>query len=120
MSGAAPAGALVEREEELAAIVRGMRRIAVLGIQDEDRPDAPAHTIPALLDAMGFEVLGINPTRSHALGRPTLASVAELPAGVDVLDVFRRSAAIPAHTDELLAGNSLASLEQLAVILEEI
>src|ERR1700751_1079209 len=28
-------------------------------------------------------------------------------------------AAIP-HTDELLAGNSLASLEQLAVILEEI
>ena len=28
-------------------------------------------------------------------------------------------AAIP-HTDDLLAGNSLASLEQLAVILEEI
>jgi len=28
-------------------------------------------------------------------------------------------AAVP-HNDELLAGNSLASLEQLAVILEEI
>ena len=44
-----------------------------------------------------------NTTISSALGQPTLRSVAELPPGVDVLDVFRRSDAIAALTDEILA-----------------
>ena len=94
---------IVEREEDLADIVRAMRTVAVVGIKDESRPGEPAHSIPALLAAQGREVIGINPTLSAALGRPTLASVAGLERAVDVLDVFRRSDAIPGLADELLA-----------------
>jgi predicted CoA-binding protein len=56
-----------------------------------------------MMKAMGLRIIGINPTIASALGEPTLRSVADLPAGVDVLDVFRRSDAIPALTDEILA-----------------
>ena len=94
---------IVEREEDLAAIVRAMRTVAVVGIKDGSRPDAPAYTIPALLAAQGREVTGINPTLPEALGKPTLPSVAALASAVDVLDVFRRSDAIPALADEILA-----------------
>ena len=94
---------IVEREEDLAEIVRGMRTVAVVGIKGDDRPDEPAHSIPAMLAAAGREVTGINPTITAALGRPTLASVDALPAAVDVLDVFRRSDAIPALADALVA-----------------
>lgn len=94
---------LVEREEDLAEIVRGMHTVAVVGIKDASRPDEPAHSIPALLADMGKVVTGINPRVPEALGRPTLASVADLPGAVDVLDVFRRSDAIPELASQLLA-----------------
>ena len=50
-----------------------------------------------------MRVIGVNPRVASALGEPTLRSLAELPAGVDVVDVFRRSDAIPEIADELLA-----------------
>jgi hypothetical protein len=50
-----------------------------------------------------LRVIGVNPRVAEALGKPTLRSLAELPAGVDVVDVFRRSDAIPEIADELLA-----------------
>jgi hypothetical protein len=94
---------IVEREEDLAAIVRGMRTVAVVGIKGDDRADEPAHGIPAMLAAQGRDVVGINPTIASALGRPTLPGVEALAAAVDVLDVFRRSDAIPALADQLIA-----------------
>ena len=96
-------GELVASEAEIVAIVREMQNVAVLGIKNEDEPDAPAFSIPRLLDAAGIPVIGINPRVPKALGKPTLASLAELPPGVDVLNVFRNSKAIPAHAEELLA-----------------
>jgi predicted CoA-binding protein len=94
---------VVEDEATLAAIVRAMRTVAVVGIKDESRPEAPAYGIPALLAAQGRDVIGINPTLARALGRPTLPAVAALEQAVDVLDVFRRSDAIPELTDQILA-----------------
>lgn len=95
--------AIVENEAELVAIARDMRTIAVVGIKDDRDPDAPGFTVPEMMKTMGIQIIGINPTIASALGEPTLRSVADLPAGVDVLDVFRRSDAIPALTDEILA-----------------
>jgi predicted CoA-binding protein len=95
--------AIVENEAELVAIARDMRTVAVVGIKDDRDPDAPGFTVPEMMKAMGLRIIGINPTIASALGEPTLRSVADLPAGVDVLDVFRRSDAIPALTDEILA-----------------
>lgn len=94
---------IVDDEAELVAIARDMRTVAVVGIKDGRDPDAPGFTVPEMMKAMGLEIVGINPTIPSALGEPTLRSVAELPPGVDVLDVFRRSDAIPALTDEILA-----------------
>ena len=96
-------GELVENEADLVTIARDMRTVAVLGIKDGCDPDAPAFSIPSLLASEGVRIIGINPRVPEALGSRTLATVAELPPGVDVLDVFRRSSAIPAHAAELLA-----------------
>jgi len=96
-------GERVEDEAALVAIARDMKTVAVLGIKNESDPDASAYSIPELLAGSGVRVIGINPKLREALGAPTLASLAELPPGVDVLDVFRRSEHVPAHADELLA-----------------
>jgi len=96
-------GAIVEDEDRLVAIARSLSVVAVLGIKDDRDPDAPAHSIPELLAGTGVRVIGVNPEVKHALGSRTLASIADLDERVDVLDVFRRSEHIPAHTEELLA-----------------
>ena len=94
---------IVEDEAELIAIARDMRTVAVVGIKDGSDPDAAGFTVPEMMKALGVRIIGINPTIARALGEPTLRSVAELPPGVDVLDVFRRSDAIPELTDQILA-----------------
>ena len=96
-------GSHVVEEAALVGIARDMRTVAVVGIKDGSDPDAPAYSIPALLHQAGVRVIGVNPRYPEVLGQPTLDSIAELPEGVDVLDVFRRPDAIPAIADELLA-----------------
>ena len=95
--------AIVEDEAELVAIARDMRTVAVVGIKDGRDPDAPGFTVPEMMKASGLRIIGVNPTIPSALGEPTLRSVAELPPGVDVVDVFRRISAIAELTDQILA-----------------
>ena len=94
---------IVEDEAELVAIAHDMRTVAVVGIKDGSDPDAAGFTVPEMMKAMGLRIIGVNPTIASALGEPTLRSVAELPPGVDVLDVFRRISAIPELTDQIIA-----------------
>ena len=53
----------------------------------------------------GYHVVPINPGQAgkDILGQVTIASLAELPSTVDLIDVFRASHAIPALADEILA-----------------
>lgn len=94
---------ILTQEDELAAVARTMRAVAVVGMKDESRPDEPAFAIPRMLRERGVRVIPVNPTITAALGetsRPDLASVGE---PVDVVDVFRRSDAIGPVADAVLA-----------------
>lgn len=96
-------GRSLDSEAELADVVRTMRTVAVVGAKSGADPDAPAYSIPRLMQQRGLDVTPINPTIAETLDVRSLASVGELPAAVDVLDVFRRIEALPALADELLA-----------------
>ena len=96
-------GALVEDEAVLTAIARAMKTVAVVGIKDRNEPDAPAYSVSRLLADSGVRVIGVNPMIKQALGQPTIATLAELGEAADIVDVFRRSDAIPELTDQLLA-----------------
>jgi predicted CoA-binding protein len=65
------------------------RTIAVVGASDD--PAKAAHRIPARLRDLGWRILPVNPNDPEVLGIPSVASVADLPDGVDVVEVFRPS-----------------------------
>jgi hypothetical protein len=96
-------GRRLESEEELAAVVRSMRTIAVVGMKGEDQLDESAYSIPAMLQARGFRVIPVNPTITSSLGERAYPRLADVPEPFDVVDVFRRPEAVPAHVDEILA-----------------
>ena len=90
-------------DAEIAAIVRAMRVIAVLGMKDDTRAGEPALEIPRMLVDRGFEVIPVNPTIERTLGRMAFARLADVDVPFDLLDVFRRSDRIPGVADEVLA-----------------
>ncbi|HET8649921.1 MAG TPA: CoA-binding protein [Gemmatimonadales bacterium] len=98
-------GRIVEDEAGLAAIVRGAKTVAVIGMKSSDDAPAAAYSIPAMLRQRGYRVIPINPALSgtRIFGEPVLAGVADLSVRPDIFDVFRRSEAIPEVADEILA-----------------
>jgi predicted CoA-binding protein len=94
---------LVDDDGGLARILREARTVAVLGAKAQ--PSAPAYYVPAYLAHQGYRILPVNPTLT---GRPihdtpTVATLADLSAPVDVVDVFRRPEYLPGHAAEILA-----------------
>jgi predicted CoA-binding protein len=87
----------------LRALLQTPVSLAVLGAKDGE--DEPAHYVPAYLHARGWPVIGVNPKLAGRpwLGATAVASLAELPAPVVGVEVFRRPDQLPAIVDELLA-----------------
>lgn len=84
-------------------LARTVKTVAVLGMTDGSKPGRASFEIPQMLQQRGIQLTPVNPMIESALGLKSLKSLAELPAGIEMLDVFRRSDAIPEIADELLA-----------------
>lgn len=84
-------------------VLQHTRSVAVLGAHTD--PHRPATSIPAYLVEQGLTVFLVNPrfVGQEALGTRFLASLADLPSPVDLVNVFRPSSALPGHLPELLA-----------------
>ncbi len=77
--------------------------IAVLGIHEE--PEKAAFYVPEYLADEGYKIIGVNPTFAgrEMFGTQVRSTLAEIGEPVDIVDVFRRPDAIPAHIDDILA-----------------
>lgn len=93
-------------DASLRALLAATRRIAVLGIKTEAQHDQPAFYVPAYMAEAGFDIVPVPvyyPEVTQILGRPVVRSLAAISGPVDLVNVFRRPADIPAHLDDLLA-----------------
>ena len=88
-------------DRELRALLEGTHSIAVLGIKDGAHDDA--FRVPRYLQRAGFAIRPVSPKLREVLGERAVASLAELDEPVDMINVFRAPANIPAHVDEILA-----------------
>jgi hypothetical protein len=90
-------------QAEVAAIVRGAKLVAVVGMKGDEAASAPAHSVPARMKERGIRIVPVNPTLREALGVPALARLADLTERPDVVQVFRRPEYVKALADEILA-----------------
>jgi len=98
-------------------LLDNMQRIAVVGISLKE--DRASHGIAKFLIGQGFDVIGVNPALTEALGVPVYPRVADVPGKIDVVDVFRRSDAVPAIVDDAIAKQVGAIWLQEGVVHEE-
>ncbi|ATB41867.1 O-acetylhomoserine sulfhydrylase / O-succinylhomoserine sulfhydrylase [Cystobacter fuscus] len=97
---------LIEDEEGIRALVRGARRVAVLGIKTEQHSGQPAFYVPEYLAQAGVDVVPVPvyyPEVTHILERPVFRRLVDIPGDIDLVDVFRRPQDIDQHVDDILA-----------------
>ena len=91
----------------IAEILNTAKTIAVVGASANDV--RPSFFVTKYLIDKGYTVFPINPGHAgkEILGRMTYARLADVPEPIDMVDIFRASAAVPAIVDEVLALDPL-------------
>lgn len=111
-------GTLNPPDDRVREILSGMKRVAVVGISPKE--DRASHGIARFLIGRGVEVLGVNPVLTEpVLGAPLYRSVRDVPGPIDVVDVFRRSEAVPPIVDDAIAAGAKVVWLQEGVVHEK-
>ena len=97
---------LIDKTEQIAALIRATERIAVLGIKTEAQADQPSVYVPMYLQKAGFEIVPVPvyyPDATIILGEKVYRRLVEIPGEIDMVDVFRRSHDVSGHIEDIVA-----------------
>ncbi|MBI3664733.1 MAG: CoA-binding protein [Acidobacteria bacterium] len=98
-------------------ILERYKHIAMVGLSSN--PFRPSHFAAIYLLAEGYDVVGVNPREKEVLGRPCYPSLRDVPGPVEVVDIFREPAAVPAIVEEAIASGAKVVWMQLGIVDEE-
>ena len=89
--------------------------IAIVGLSP--KPERDSHHVAQYLQAQGFRIVPINPAANEVLGERCWPSLTEAAKHhrIDLVDVFRDSAAVPPIADEAIAIGAQALWLQIGV-----
>jgi predicted CoA-binding protein len=97
-------------------LLQNARRVAVVGLSP--KPWRTSNQIAGFLLERGYQVIPVYPRGDEILGQRVYRRVAEIPGGVDLVDVFRRSDALDEVADDAVAASAPALWFQLGCIHE--
>lgn len=80
-------------DAQLAAVLNDVKRIAIVGLSRKS--GSPSYEVGVYLKSKGYQVIPVNPMSTEILGARSYPSVSDIPGGVDLVVVFRRSQDIP-------------------------
>lgn len=86
---------------EIKTLLQRVKTIAVVGLSP--KPDRPSFSVSQAMQRFGYRIVPVRPALTEVLGEQAYAKLADIPFPVDLVNVFRESAAIPGVVDEVLA-----------------
>lgn len=98
---------LLTSRGDIRALLQRTRRVAVLGMRPAQFSHKAAYFVPQALQQMGLTVVPVvvHPHPDvQILGEPVYRRLVDVPGQLDLVDVFRRAADLPAHVDDILAA----------------
>jgi uncharacterized protein len=93
------------------------KTIAVVGISDD--PERPSNFVARFLKEHGYKIIPVNPKLTEWEGEKCYPDLVSIPEKVDIVDIFRRSEAIPPIVDEAIAIKAKVVWMQEGIINEE-
>lgn len=106
-------------DRQIFDLLANARTIAMIGASD--RPDRPSWGVMRFLQDHGYRVLPVNPqiTGEHVHGEYVWRDLSQIGEPIDVVDIFRNSAAAGEAVDQAIAAGAKAVWMQLGVINED-
>lgn len=105
-------------DEVVCRVLKDMRRVAVVGLSA--RPDRASYGVARFMVGRGLDVVGVNPALDEeVLGLAVFKELTDVTGKVDVVDVFRRSDAVPELVEQAIGIGAAAIWLQEGVVHEE-
>jgi predicted CoA-binding protein len=98
-------------------ILRRYDTITVVGASNA--PHKAAHTVPEHMQAHGWRIVPVNPHEDRILGEPVYRTLADVPDGVGLVDVFRPSEQAADIARQAVAAGASALWLQLGIASAE-
>jgi hypothetical protein len=103
---------------EIRDLLLRARNVAVVGLSD--RSYRTSHAIAGALQGFGYRIFPVNPNlRGPVLGEEPYDSVEDVPAQIDIVDVFRRSEKVMLVAEDAVAAGAKVLWMQSGVVNEE-
>lgn len=105
-------------DELIRRTLAGSRVVAMIGASP--RPDRASHRVMRFLQEKGHRVYPVNPVCAGetVLGETALASLADVPEAIDMVDIFRRAEFAGEAVDHAITAGAKTVWMQLGVIDE--
>ena len=85
---------------QTAELLRQAKTIAVVGLSN-NRMRA-SYGVARFLQRQGYRVIPVNPNETEVLGERAYPALREVPGEIDIVDIFRRSEAVPEIVDQAI------------------
>jgi predicted CoA-binding protein len=100
--------------DEIKELLTTAKSVAIVGASDN--PERPVYEVSEwLLDNTHFDLYFVNPRLKTLFGHPVYPSIADVPEWIDIVDVFRNVADVPAVLDEAIAVKAKSIWLQLGL-----
>jgi predicted CoA-binding protein len=90
-------------DEQMTELFRTMKTVAVVGLSSN--PARASLGVSRFLQRQGYRVIPVNPGETEVLGERAYASISDVPDPIDVVNIFRQSAHVPAVVDAVIGRN---------------
>ena len=98
-------------------ILEDFSTITVVGLSSD--PVKSAHSVPAAMQAYGWRVIPVNPHADELLGEKVYRRLADIPGGVEFVNVFRPPEQTPDVARQAVAAGAKALWLQLDIASAE-
>jgi predicted CoA-binding protein len=106
--------AVAKPEDVIDRILRSTHTVAVVGLSPN--PMRPSHGVARYLQRAGYTIIPVNPAIDTVLGERAYATLRDVPAGIDLVDIFRRSEFVAPIVDDAIAVGAKAIWMQDGVV----
>jgi uncharacterized protein len=107
------------KSDEIRELLKDVKNIAVVGYSH--KPDRPSYGVFHALRGFGYNVYAVNPELTHYSTEetPIYESLADVPAPIDIVDVFRRSEHVPPVVEDAIKVGAKAVWLQLGIVNDQ-